>query len=121
LRLTLFLAALLAMASPMHPLQAANALPRPNWDRELAQQTAALGADTERLDQWLDLTRAGDFGPGFDPDAVQELPWGSLELDLDCDRGRASFDPTEPGFPGGTLDLVRLTALEGLACAASSH
>jgi hypothetical protein len=66
-------------------------------------------------------TQGGEFGPGFDPDAVQELPWGSLELDLGCDRGRASFNPTEPGFPGGTLELVRLTALEGLACAASSH
>lgn len=60
-RLTLFLAALLAMASPIRPLQAANALPRPNWDRELAQRTAALGADTERLNLWLDLARAGDF------------------------------------------------------------
>lgn len=61
-------------------------------------------------------TQGGVFGPGFDPGAVQELPWGALELDLGCAGGTASFSSTESGFPAGTLDLVRLTALQGLAC-----
>lgn len=56
------------------------------------------------------------FGDGFDPEAVELAPWGSLELELGCDTGTARFQPAEEGFPAGELDLVRLTALDGLAC-----
>jgi hypothetical protein len=61
LRLTLTLAVLLAGAVPTPPLDAANALPRPNWDRALAQQTAELGVDSQRVGRWLEQVRAGDF------------------------------------------------------------
>ena len=56
------------------------------------------------------------FGDAFDPEAAQVLPWGSLELELQCTSGKARFQPTEQGFPAGELDLVRLTALDGLSC-----
>ncbi len=42
--------------------------------------------------------------------------WGSLELDLACESGTATFTPGEDGFPAGQLDLVRLTWLDGLQC-----
>jgi hypothetical protein len=61
-------------------------------------------------------TRNGIFGPGFDPGMVEESPWGSLELDISCDGGTASFSPTESGFPAGTLELERLTSLHLLDC-----
>jgi hypothetical protein len=61
-------------------------------------------------------TRGGVFGPGLDPDAVELQPWGSLELELSCDEGVARFDSSEEGFPAGTLDLDRVTFLEGLNC-----
>ena len=61
-------------------------------------------------------TRGGIFGPGFDPQAVEINPWGGLQLDLACDGGTARFEPTENGFPAGTLDLTRLTRLDGLDC-----
>lgn len=61
-------------------------------------------------------TRGGVFGAGFDPETVELLPWGRLELELGCEAGTARFDPTETGFPAGELALVRLTVLEGLEC-----
>ena len=56
------------------------------------------------------------FGDAFDPNDVAELPWGSLELDLDCDGGTARYESSEPGFGQGQLTLVKLTELDGLAC-----
>jgi hypothetical protein len=64
----------------------------------------------------MNTTLGGIFGADFDPESVEIVPWGSLELDLECDSGIASFSPSEPGFPAGTLDLTRLTYLEGLSC-----
>jgi hypothetical protein len=61
-------------------------------------------------------TSGGTFGESFDPSAVEELPWGSLSLDIQCDGGTASFMPEEAGFSSGSLNLVRLTALDGLDC-----
>ena len=61
-------------------------------------------------------TRGGVFGAGFDPDDVELGPWGSLELELGCDAGVARFDSIEEGFPEGTLNVIRLTSLEGLNC-----
>jgi hypothetical protein len=61
-------------------------------------------------------TTGGVFGDAFDPANVEELPWGSLELELSCEGGEARFMPTEPGFPPGTLDLQQLTWLDTLHC-----
>jgi hypothetical protein len=61
-------------------------------------------------------THGGIFGDDFDPESVEVEPWGSLELDLQCDTGIASFTSTEEGFPAGTLNLTRITSLEGLSC-----
>lgn len=62
-------------------------------------------------------TEGGMFGSGFDPATVREQPWGELELELDCAGGTARFTPTEPGFPVGELQVVRLTHVAGLGCA----
>jgi hypothetical protein len=74
-------------------------------------------SDGRLLFEDMFTTQGGIFGPGFDPAAVKVKPWGSLELDLGCQAGTATFSPTEPGFPGGSLDLKRLTFLDGLNCA----
>ena len=39
-----------------------------------------------------------------------------VRVELQCDTGTARFTPSEAGFPAGTLDLTRLTFLEGLSC-----
>ncbi len=62
-------------------------------------------------------TLGGMFGDGFDPDEVAINPWGQLTLELSCDGGTANWTSTEPGFSDGTMNLVQLTRLDGLACA----
>jgi len=44
------------------PDEAEPGLPEPNWDRKLALQTAAMGADEARLRSWFKLARAGERG-----------------------------------------------------------
>jgi hypothetical protein len=44
------------------PDEAVPGLPEPNWDRELAIQTAAMGSDEARLRSWFNLARAGERG-----------------------------------------------------------
>jgi len=61
-------------------------------------------------------TSGGLFGENFNPNDVAELPWGSLELELQCNGGTANFTPGETGFPAGSLSLDRLTSLDQLAC-----
>jgi len=64
----------------------------------------------------LFTTRGGTFGSEFDPGQVEVARWGALELELTCESGTARFAPSEAGFPAGTLDLDRLSLLDGLSC-----
>jgi hypothetical protein len=61
-------------------------------------------------------TLGGIFGDEFDPENVEVEPWGSLELELQCESGIARFTPSETGFPAGSLNLTRVTFLQGLSC-----
>ena len=63
------------------------------------------------------LTSSGGiFGPDFDPDLVEFKPWGSLELDLNCTGGTATYNSSEEGFGSGTLNVTRLTSIDQLNC-----
>ena len=63
------------------------------------------------------LTSSGGiFGPEFDPATVKIESWGSLQLDLNCKNGTATYSSTEAGFGAGTLNLVRLTSIDQLNC-----
>ena len=77
--------------------------------------SGAINGNTLTFDSML-TTSGPVFGPGYDPQDVNVDPWGSLELELGCDSGTARFQPSEAGFPAGTLDLKRLTILAGLSC-----
>lgn len=59
----------------------------------------------------LHATRGGRFGEDFDPDSVERLHWGDLELELSCHGGPARYASDRPEFGSGTLDLNRLTRL----------
>lgn len=61
-------------------------------------------------------TSGARFGENFDTLDVNVVPWGRLELDLECDSGTARFSSEEDGFPDGELDLIHLTFLGGLSC-----
>jgi len=59
----------------------------------------------------------GIFGSGFDPDLVEFRPWGTLELDLNCTDGTASYNSSEQDFGSGVLNVVRLTNIDEFSCA----
>jgi hypothetical protein len=61
-------------------------------------------------------THGGIFGDDFDPQDVDILPWGSLDMAIDCDGGPASYASTEEGFGSGVLNVVKLSELAGLEC-----
>jgi len=61
-------------------------------------------------------TSRGKSGPDFDPDSFEIKSWGTLEMDLACNSGSASFNSTEDGFGSGSFDLVRLTRIDGFKC-----
>ncbi|MBT8069523.1 MAG: hypothetical protein KJO80_03735 [Gammaproteobacteria bacterium] len=64
----------------------------------------------------MQTSSGGIFGPDFNPLTVDYAPWGSLELDLTCEGGTATYSSTEEGFGSGTLNLVRLTNIDQLPC-----
>ena len=64
----------------------------------------------------MQTSSGGVFGPDFDPATVEFESWGTLELDLDCDSGTATYTSTEDGFGSGVLNIVRLTTIEGFGC-----
>jgi hypothetical protein len=59
-------------------------------------------------------------GPIFgDKNPLQSLvqtPWGKTELQLNCLTGTATYSSTEAGFAPGTMNLKRVTVLDGLDC-----
>lgn len=59
----------------------------------------------------LKSTRGGRFGEDFDPDQVQRLHWGELELELACSGGPARYSSDRPEFGSGELLLVPLSRL----------
>jgi hypothetical protein len=87
----------------------------PEGNRRWFFGTGELVEGTLVFDDML-TTSGPTFGADYDPASLVVSPWGSLQLLLDCSTGTAEFEPTEEGFPAGTLDLDRLTALADLKC-----
>jgi hypothetical protein len=87
----------------------------PDGNRRWFYGTGEIIGDKLVFEEML-TTRGGVFGAGFDPTSVEVAPWGYLELELECAQGIARFEPSEDGFPDGSLDLDRLTSLAGLPC-----
>lgn len=100
-----------------------NGLPIVMWftyDRE-GNQYWMLGVGERDGDEIvvpeLHATRGARFGDAFDPDDVEQLPWGELRLRLGCDdRGEAVYNSLLPEFGSGSYQLIRLTRLDGLDC-----
>jgi len=83
-----------------------------------------LGVGNERngaiVVDHLARTRGPHFGPAYDPEKYKAVDWGTLTLQLDCDRGTARYASTQPGFGAGTLTLTRLTRLSRPGCPAGA-
>lgn len=55
------------------------------------------------------------FGNGFDRNAVQQVPWGTAELQFgNCAQGQLSWQPTQAGWNAGSTALQRLTQPAGV-------
>jgi hypothetical protein len=65
------------------------------------------------------ITGGGNFGPGFDPTTVTSDPWGKFVLSFEgCNSGVMYWQSSQAGYGNGSLNLNRLTNIEGLDCAA---
>jgi len=75
-----------------------------------------ISQDRVMFDEMLELTN-GRFGPGFDPDEVTTVPWGSVRIEnIGCDSIHTQWTPTQSGFSAGERTLTRLTRIDGLGC-----
>ena len=79
----------------------------------LGQGEPVAGSDTIDLDGVL-RARGARFGRAFDPDDVELLDWGSLQMQLGCQTGTASYQSDLPEFGSGSFELQRLTSIDGL-------
>jgi hypothetical protein len=61
-------------------------------------------------------TRGPVFGPDFDPNDIELIPWGEMRFTLSCETGSVTYDGTPAGFGADTIDLERLSTLAGLNC-----
>ena len=59
----------------------------------------------------------GMFPPNFDKTKIVRTSWGTLTLKFtDCNNATAQWNPIIPAYPSGSMDLVRLSGVSGLAC-----
>ncbi|MBS0566012.1 MAG: hypothetical protein JSS59_01200 [Proteobacteria bacterium] len=59
----------------------------------------------------------GLFPPNFDKNKIVRTNWGTLTLKFsDCNNATAQWSPIMPGYTSGSMDLVRLSGVSGLAC-----
>ncbi|MGA9575685.1 MAG: thrombospondin type 3 repeat-containing protein, partial [Lysobacterales bacterium] len=83
---------------------------RPLWLTGVAENELQM-SHTQTVTMYV--TSGGNFG-NFTRDDITEEPWGTLDITFDtCSKATAEFE----GIDGQqTLDMVRLTRLEGLDC-----
>lgn len=60
--------------------------------------------------------RGAVFGADFDPDEVELINWGELEMELGCLTGTAEYASVLPPFGSGAFVLDRLTIPRGISC-----
>ncbi len=60
--------------------------------------------------------RGPKFGPDFNPDDLDLVPWGSARFTLNCLDGRMEFNSVIEEFGSGSHDLTRLSQLAELVC-----
>lgn len=74
--------------------------------------------DGNRIAMQAGRSSGGRFPPNFDPAAIVARPWGTLTFTFDgCASGKVDWTSTDPAFTAaGTLPLVRLTQVQGMAC-----
>lgn len=75
-----------------------------------------IAGDTIEFDQAFTV-EGGAFPPLFDPQQIDEVPWGSITVSFSgCDSGTMTWSTTVPGFQSGSMPLKRLTSAWGMGC-----
>ena len=65
----------------------------------------------------LDQRRGAMFPPAFDPDDVIAERWGWLEFEQSgCNEAEIRWQSQDPSYGSGSLELVRVTRIDSLAC-----
>ncbi len=80
-------------------------------DIELASGQADPGQPVARIDvEEMVRPTGGEFGPGFDPAAIEREAWGRVRLDFfDEDGGEVAWESNTEAFGIGGHSLARLT------------
>jgi subtilisin family serine protease len=87
---------------------------RPAWLFGLG----SLGAGGLRIED-LRRLEGGRFGADFDPTALRDSAWGSLQIDFTgCDAGTLHYAAADPAWGSDTRAVQRLTRLFDSRCAA---
>lgn len=84
-------------------------------EQQWIQGLGRIEGNRVRIDNAL-MTRGPRFGPDFDPDLVEHIPWGSLQLEFNgCDDLVVHYQGA-PAFGSGVHRAQRLTGLVALPC-----
>jgi len=74
--------------------------------------TGAL-SDGRILFDGMSITEGGDYGDAFDPDDVDFIPWGSIEMSfIDCNRAVLDIAPDLVGFEPFVVEVQRIISAE---------
>jgi hypothetical protein len=55
------------------------------------------------------MPTGGQYGPGFDPEAVELINWGQLDIEFfNDDQAQVTFDSLIDGYGSDSYPIVRL-------------
>lgn len=77
---------------------------------------ASVPTPTLRIEEAF-VMEGGAFPPDFDPDAVELVPWGQIDIEFSsCTEGTLRWTTDAPGYTNGEMPLRRLTSLWDNPC-----
>jgi hypothetical protein len=84
----------------------------PAW---IAASGNHAGDGLAELEGWF--TEGGMFPPSFDPELVEAVSWGSLEIEFhSCSEATLRWEATASGFGSGEMPLQRFTRAAEFSC-----
>lgn len=70
-------------------------------------------ADGRIVSDNMVITEGADYGPGFDPDDVVRIPFGTVTIDFtDCNTGSVTMSPIVEGFESVLLPMQRIVPVD---------